>query len=98
MASGIDNKPSQKYIRVNLIAKRQSQDEEDNVMRVSKLLESHNSQKRLSILKNIKAKDDQYRQFCVPTILENKVPRHWLTFTEEILNELATVQNNVYDG
>ena len=43
MASGIDNKPSQKYIRLNLIANRQSQDEEDNVMRVSKLLESHNS-------------------------------------------------------
>jgi hypothetical protein len=34
----------------------------------------------------------------VPTILENKVPRHWLTFTEETLNELATVKNNVYDG
>lgn len=46
----------------------------------------------------MRAKEDQYRQFCVPTILENKVPRHWLTFTEETLNELATVKNNVYDG
>ena len=38
------------------------------------------------------------KQFSIPSFLEKKVPRHWLTFLEDIEHDLKDVTSHVYDG
>ena len=67
-------------------------------MRVSELLKQHNNQKANEINVQKFAKAREYKAFTIPKAVENRVPRHWLTFMEEALNELTQVTNHIYEG
>jgi len=39
-----------------------------------------------------------YIAFHVPDFLTNKVPRHWLSFVEDCMNELSEIKPEKYEG
>jgi len=57
-------------------------------LRVSELLKHHNNKKADEINVQKFAKAREYKAFAIPKEVENRVPRHWLTFMEEALTEL----------
>lgn len=67
-------------------------------VKVSELISDYNNQKKSFVKGFTNSSVDVYRSFAIPVVTKNRVPRHWLTFVEDAMNELATVTNNVYDG
>jgi hypothetical protein len=62
------------------------------------LLNYHNGSKASFIEEQKMAKAKEFKSFSIPKEIETRVPRHWFTLMDEMLNEISQVTNNVYEG
>jgi len=53
------------------------------------LLNYHNGSKASFIEEQKMAKAKEFKSFSIPKEIETRVPRHWFTLMDEMLNEIS---------